>query len=43
MYTKPAIPFKGTKAQELELKEFIELEKTQPGALIPVLQNAQEN
>ena len=27
MYTKPAIPFKGTKAQELELKEFIELEK----------------
>ena len=42
MYTKPAIPFKGTKAQELELKEFIELEKTQPGALMPVLQKAQE-
>ncbi|MDY3032126.1 MAG: NADH-quinone oxidoreductase subunit NuoE [Clostridia bacterium] len=42
MEKKPAIPFKGTKAQELELKEFIELEKSQPGALMPVLQKAQE-
>lgn len=42
MDTKPAIPFKGTKAQEVELKEFINLEKTQPGALMPVLQKAQE-
>lgn len=42
MYKKPAIPFKGTKAQELELKDFIETEKSQPGALMPVLQKAQE-
>ena len=42
MEKKPAIPFKWTKAQELELKEFIELEKSQPGALMPVLQKAQE-
>lgn len=42
MDTKPAIPFKGTKAQEIELKEYIETEKSQPGALMPVLQKAQE-
>ena len=42
MNNKPAIPFKGTKAQELELKEFIDIEKSQPGALMPVLQKAQE-
>ena len=42
MYTKPDIPFKGTKAQEVELKEFIDTEKSQPGALMPVLQKAQE-
>lgn len=42
MYQKPAIPFKGTKAQETELREYIELEKAQPGALMPVLQKAQE-
>ncbi len=42
METKPAIPFKGTKAQEVELKEYIETEKSQPGALMPVLQKAQE-
>lgn len=41
MYKQPTIPFKGTKAQELELKEFIENEKSQPGALMPVLQKAQ--
>ena len=42
MNNKPATPFKGTKAQELELKEFIDIEKAQPGALMPVLQKAQE-
>lgn len=42
MYKKPDIPFKGTKAQEIELREFIDLEKSQPGALMPVLQKAQE-
>lgn len=42
MKEKSAIPFKGTKAQELELKEFIDDEKSQPGALMPVLQKAQE-
>lgn len=42
MNTKPAIPFKGTKTQKLELLEFIEAEKSQPGALMPVLQKAQE-
>lgn len=42
METKSPIPFKGTKAQEVELKEYIEVEKSQPGALMPVLQKAQE-
>lgn len=42
MNDKPVIPFKGTKAQELELKDFIETEKAEPGALMPVLQKAQE-
>ena len=42
MYKEPAIPFKGTKAQEVELKEFINGEKSKPGALMPVLQKAQE-
>ncbi len=42
MDTKPSVPFKGTKAQEVELREFIDLEKSQPGALMPVLQKAQE-
>lgn len=42
MDTKPVIPFKGTKAQEVELKEYIEMEKAEPGALMPVLQKAQE-
>ncbi len=42
MYQKPVIPFKGTKAQEAELRDYIELEKAQPGALMPVLQKAQE-
>lgn len=42
METKSPIPFKGTKAQEVELKEYIDVEKSQPGALMPVLQKAQE-
>ncbi len=42
MNTNPAIPFKGTKAQEFELMDFIESEKSDPGALMPVLQKAQE-
>lgn len=42
MNKQPAAHFKGTKAQEAELKEFIEIEKSQPGALMPVLQKAQE-
>lgn len=42
MYKKPAIPFKGTKTQENELREFILQEKDVPGALMPVLQKAQE-
>ena len=42
MYKEPAIPFKGTKAQEDELKKFINIEKSKPGALMPVLQKAQE-
>ena len=32
MYKKPAIPFKGTKTQENELREFILQEKDVPGA-----------
>lgn len=37
-----AIPFNGSKEQELELKNFIEKHKDQKGALMPVLQKAQE-
>jgi NADH-quinone oxidoreductase subunit E/NADP-reducing hydrogenase subunit HndA len=35
------LPFKGTKAQEDELRQFIEDHKHIPGALMPVLQKAQ--
>ncbi len=42
MNKKPAVPFKGTKKQENELREFIAAEKGEPGALMPVLQKAQE-
>ena len=41
MYKEPAIPFKGTQAQEKELRDFIMTEKTERGALMPVLQKAQ--
>ncbi len=42
MYKEPAIPFKGTKAQQLELEAYMDAEKSTPGALMPVLQKAQE-
>lgn len=37
-----AIAFKGTKEQEEKLKEVIAQHKDQPGALMPILQAAQE-
>ena len=42
MNSKSTIPFNGTEAQEAELKAFLEKEKSQPGALMPALQKAQE-
>lgn len=42
MYKEPAIPFKGNKEQEKELREFIAEAKTERGALMPILQKAQE-
>ncbi len=36
------IPFKGTKEQEIELNNAIEQHKNQKGALMPVLQKAQD-
>lgn len=37
-----AMPFKGTKEQEQKLMEVIESFKNQPGAIIPILHEAQE-
>lgn len=42
MYKEPAIPFGGTKEQEEKLMAVIEAHKEDPGALMPVLQGAQE-
>lgn len=42
MSKKATLPFNGTKEQEEALLKFIEEEKGQKGALIPVLQKAQE-
>lgn len=42
MDKKPVPHFKGTKQQEQELREYIMSEKNEPGALMPVLQKAQE-
>ena len=42
MYKEPAIPFDGTKEQENELRGFIADIKSEPGALMPVLQKAQD-
>jgi len=39
---KPTVPFKGTPEQEAELKAAIAELKSQPGALMPVMQKAQE-
>lgn len=36
------IPFSGTPEQEAELKKIIEKHKDDPGAIMPVLQDAQE-
>lgn len=42
MYKEPAIPFKGSKEQEKELRSFIAEAKTERGALMPILQKAQD-
>lgn len=42
MDNKTAAPFRGTIKQENELREYISHEKDKPGALMPVLQKAQE-
>ena len=39
---KPAVPFKGTPEQEAELKAAIAELKSTPGALMPMMQKAQE-
>lgn len=39
---KTVVPFKGTAEQEKQLKELIASHKDMPGALMPVLQQAQE-
>lgn len=36
------IPFKGTPEQEAQLKQIIEKHKSDPGAVMPVLQEAQD-
>lgn len=42
MYEKPAVPFRGTKEQEQQLLAEIERHKDQEGALMPILQAAQQ-
>lgn len=42
MYKQPVLPFKGTKMQETKLMESIQKHKDERGALMPVLQDAQE-
>lgn len=42
MYKKPAVSFKGTEEQANELRSFIAQAKQERGALMPVLQKAQE-
>jgi NADP-reducing hydrogenase subunit HndA len=39
---KCVVPFAGTKEQEDQLKEFIQLHKDDKGALMPILQKAQD-
>ena len=40
--TISSIPFNGTKEQELKLLDVIEKYKDDPGAVMPVLQEAEE-
>jgi len=40
--SKTKLPFQGTKDQEAKLLEFIEKYKSDPGAIMPVLQEAQK-
>ena len=39
---KKTVPFKGTKEQEAELKKAIAEMKDMPGALMPIMQKAQD-
>ena len=41
-FKKSAVPFSGTAEQEARLKKVIEEHKNDPGALMPILQKAQE-
>lgn len=40
--TKSVVPFNGTAEQAKELEQYIAAHKDQPGALMPILQKAQE-
>ncbi len=42
MYKQPVVPFSGTPEQEAQLREIIEKHKGVPGAVMPVLQQAQD-
>ena len=42
MANKSTVPFQGTKEQETVLREVIEKRKSEQGALMAVLQQAQE-
>ncbi|MGN0445701.1 MAG: NAD(P)H-dependent oxidoreductase subunit E [Acutalibacteraceae bacterium] len=42
MATRNNVAFAGTKEQEKELRDFIEANRETPGALMPILQKAQE-
>ena len=42
MATKTTVPFNGTAEQEKRLHEVIDAHRSDPGALMPVLQQAQE-
>ena len=42
MSSKSTVPFNGTPEQETELRKIIDTHKVQKGALMPILQEAQE-
>ncbi len=42
MSSKSTVPFNGTSEQEAELRKIIDAHKAQKGALMPILQEAQE-